>query len=170
MKAKAQIFAVDVIISIILVILAIGIISAAAEFNFYNSKQQTSYAILKQKAETAAIVLANSNWSSCSTGNTNLSYSINTIKINAINPNPDTRKAEIKKRLGLEGYKANIILQTPVAYEILNEEMTDPNAVSLELNVFVCTGGNVAQNLLNSCMEGGACTFSERKLIITVGK
>lgn len=161
MNDKAQIFTVDVIISIILVILAMGVVSAVAEFNFYNSKQQLLYDSLKQKAETAAIVLANSDWSTCSIGNTNLAYSVNFYKINSVG-----HEMDIKKKLGLQDYNVQIKIG---GWEILSDSMTSQNVVSVDLNVFYCNQLPPADSILN-CLNNARCSDNKQKLSITVGK
>jgi hypothetical protein len=129
-------FSMDLLIAAVIVIMAFGLITAAAEMNFYNKKQEQLYEIMKQKTQAAAIALANSPQYDCNIGELELSYSIDIKKIKAIS------KADLKKRLGLTNYNARITLTDKdgaTILQILDEPLSGENVSTIEISVAACS-------------------------------
>jgi len=146
---KGQIFATDMLIGMILIILGIGFLGSMMEFNLYNTKQQYLINEFNQKTETAAITLVNSSWSACYVDGTYLPYSISPTKLSAIGA------TEIKKRIGLSDYNIYIAIGTNAAEEIVINEITNGKQVSaIDLNILVCHKA-VGFLDLNNCMRDG---------------
>ncbi|MFA6268787.1 MAG: hypothetical protein WCW13_03870 [archaeon] len=164
--SKGQIFSIDFILAMVLVIFGIGTMMAIAEFNMYNIKQKQEYSNLTEKTQSALIVIANSEWSSCKIGNTFFPYSINSDKLNLLIQNP----VELKKRLALQDYNTQIISDgTRINYDTINSD----NIVALELNILYCNNSTTATDV-NNCMNSTTkCTnnnFKTGNISIKVGQ
>ena len=170
MQAKGQLFTTDFLIGMIIVILGFGLMTAQLEFTMYQNKETTNYNELAEKAESATITLSDANWSACDINRTSLAYSIDINKINSLNEH------EIKKRIGLTDYNANITLTSPtLTKNIITEIITNKNIYSIDLNVLTCTNDANFTDL-NYCLNysgAGNCNTNKiwmSTLKIKVGK
>lgn len=146
MKANGQLFATDFLIAMIIVILGFGIMAAQLELNIYQNKEKTNDNALSERTETAAIALANSEWSACDINGTKLAYSINKDKIALLSENT------VKERIGLTDYNAQITLVGKSPRNIMTEPITNQNIYAIDIDVLTCTkDANFAD--LNFCMN-----------------
>lgn len=172
MQTKGQLFATDFLIAMTIIILGLGMLGAASEFNMYQNKELTNYGELQEKAEAAAITLSNSTWSDCNLGATEMAYSINRDKISALSGGA----SEVKKRLGVSDYNIQILFDNLPLSGFPNDTGTpnSKNIAGIDLNVVLCRN-TVAFFDLNKCMNTNlASCFSIKinrvKLTIKVGK
>lgn len=172
---RGQIFAADFLIAMTLIIVALGTIAGLGEFNSYAEKQKVNYITLTQKAQTAAITLADSNWSTCDFNSINPSYSVDISKINSIILAPEGAR-EIKKRLAITDTNAVITL-SPIfsgpAITILQEAISGKNSVTIDLNVMQCSGNQDFNALLQCLKNDPSCSGATpklSKLSVTVSK
>jgi hypothetical protein len=145
---KGQVFSIDLLIAIFLLIFGAGMLMAAAEFRIYNLKQDYQKTQLLATAENAAEIISDSNWSGCTFGKHSLAYSINKDKITS----PATVLA-IKQRTGLKDY--NISLS--VGSTIVIDETTDANnAVVIKFSILTCNNTTTFSDI-NACLYQSAC-------------
>jgi hypothetical protein len=162
---RGQIFSMDLLASMIIIILGLGLLTSIGEINFYNTKQKQGFESLKQKTETALIILTNSTKFDCNIEGIELAYSIDENKINLLS------EAEIKKELGLKDYNAQIYTQTRT---IINDAMGFDNIASIDINIAYCKNTPIFEDI-NNCMrsEDGACYDTKlllKTLTLRVGK
>lgn len=160
----------DFLIAAVVVIMAFGILTAAAEVNFYNKKQAQLYEVMKQKAQSAAIALVNSPDYDCNIGGLELAYSIDLNKAAKIS------ESDFKNRLGLTDYNANISFidlklgtTIPINQKIINDQITDSNnIVAIDLNIAGCiTYPRPTYSDINECTrtaQGTYCASNTLKL------
>ncbi len=166
---KGQMFSIDFLIATVIVIMAFGLLTAAAEINFYNKKQTQLYEVMKQKTQSAAIALVNSPDYDCNIRELELAYSIDLNKASKIS------ESDFKNRLGLKDYNANISFRdlanggTLLSQKIINDSITDSNnVVSIDLNIAGCvTFPRPTYSDLNNCIrttQGNFCSSSTLKI------
>ena len=153
-----------------IIILGFGTIGAISEFNMYQNKEQTNYNELQEKAETAAITLANASWANCNFGTTEIAYSINSTKLNTNVTDSD----ELKERLGISDLDVQITLSgsaPPNAFPTAT--VNSNNIVAIDLDVLWCDNTATFSDL-NACMTSAASCLpskvEKRILSIKVGK
>jgi len=164
---KGQIFSTDFLFAMIMIILGFGILAGIAETNQYNLKEKTLMENIKNKAQTAALTIANSSFADCNLNDTNLAYSINTKKISAL-----TEK-EIKQKLGLQDYNAQITLKGTPDRNILANVMNTNNIYITTVKVLVCNETTLPTDILECAKNPGACNSAKaekRTLEVKVGK
>ncbi len=166
---KGQIFSTDFLFGMILVILGVGLLLASFEINSYNTKENALRSIMKEKVETAALVLVNNIDFDCNYGGTEIAYSINTDKLNL----ETTNLIKLKEKLGLSDYNVNISLSTPfVAY--VTEILPNDNIIGIDLNVLTCTNA-IKYADINKCISTSISSCQStaiqlKKLSIKVAK
>jgi len=146
---KGQIFSTDLLFAMILMILCLGTIISAYEFNLYNQKQDTLQKELKERTETAIIALTNSV-ANCQIEDPSgkfisLAYSININKITTLALNPKI----LKETLAIQDTNLQIKLST--SGNILAEGINTQNIVAIDINVITCNSSATMKDL-NDCM------------------
>jgi Na+-transporting NADH:ubiquinone oxidoreductase subunit NqrC len=166
--SKGQIFSTDFLFAMIIITLCLGVIASTYEFNLYNQKQHNSQKELKEKTETAIIILTNSI-SNCEIKDLNghdisLAYSINLDKLEELASEPEL----LKKSLAIQD--TNIQIQLSKTGKILEEEINSKNIIALDLSVMTCRDSTTIIDL-NECMNFGECNSIETQTLnIKVGK
>lgn len=173
MQAKGQLFATDFLIAMSIIILGFGMLGALSEFDMYQNKEASNYNELQEKAETAAITLANAGWANCAVGDVNLAYSIN------IKSDQTLSSDDIKNLLGLKGYAANITVGGNSYGNVTDPTAGLQNVAVVDLNVLTCQTNNIPfadfKDCLNSGVNGPNCKTGPNKvnkqvLHVEVGK
>ena len=168
---RGQIFSIDLILAMILVILAIGLLFNAANLRAFEAKEDAMSGEVREKAEAAAIALTNGGATSCSVGSSALAYSIDMAKINAYAANPEA----LKKILGLQGYSVQLSVSTKAGSSVIIDDKSETkNAVAFEAQVLACTqSSKVLFEEISNCMKG-ACpaigSLSRQKVSLKVGR
>jgi len=155
MNNKGQIFSIDLLFAVILLIFAIGLLLGAAEINNYNQKQQNMNAELIQKTIIGAQVITNSSEWDCNLDNTHAAYSLNLDKFKSTSGNTIEK---IKQKANLTDYNIKIVIGELTLYEenLLNLK----NAISFDLNILTCTN-STNFNMLKNCMSTNYSCYSE---------
>ena len=143
---KGQIFSIDMLFAIILLIFSIGIIIGSAEINTYNQKQQINQNNLITKTIIGAEVITNSNEWKCDLNNTHLPYSINMNKFNTTN----FPLEKIKEKANLTTYNIRISINNEIIYNENIEENKD--LIVHELEILTCTN-QTTFNELKECID-----------------
>jgi len=159
---KGQIFSTDLLFAMVIIVLCLGTIVSAYEFNLYNQKQHTIQKDLKEKTETAIIILTNSV-ANCQINDFNgrtmsLAYSINTNKLTTLAANPKT----LKEALAIQDLNLQIKLST--SGTILNEVINAQNIVGIDLSVMTCNSSATMSDL-NACMTLGTCNNIKKETL-----
>ncbi|MFA7133773.1 MAG: hypothetical protein WC122_02230 [archaeon] len=142
---KGQIFSIDLLFAIVLIIFAIGVLIGSAEINNYNQKQQIIKNNLITKTIIGAEVLTNSSEWNCDLNNTHPAYSINTDLFNLNNFTLN----EIKTKANLIDYNIRISLNDEILYEDIEE---NKDAIIHELDILSCTN-QTTFNELKECID-----------------
>jgi hypothetical protein len=155
----------------IIIILGFGLMMTLAELNQYNLKEKTIMENVKNKAQTVAMITANSPLLDCNLNNTSLAYSLNTTKINALTTTLTGK--QIKEKLGLQDYNAQIVLKGTPDKTIITEPVDTKNIYAIDINVLICDQTTTADDLLDCAKTSGTCNpakVDKRVLTIKVGK
>lgn len=161
---KGQIFSMDFLISMTIIILGIGVVFGLTEINFYNNQQQQVFNKMKQKTETAMIILANSPEFDCNIGTVELAYSLDANKLQNYSP------AELKNRLGLSEYLVSLIVDSN---QIINDALNSRNIIGFDLNVAYCKNNTKITDLKLCANSTPMCNnkdFSMKTITIKVGQ
>jgi hypothetical protein len=165
MNNNGQIFSVDFLIAIILMIFFLGTIIGMTEVKNYEKKEELSIYTLENQSDAAVIVLTNSNLFACKTDTNNvLAYSIDMQKINTFAGN----STELKEKLGLLDYNISIKVGN---ITVFSEDLSENRNVHVsQINVLKCNNGILFSDL-NACMTG-LCTdtITQEILLLEVGK
>ena len=159
---RGQIFSIDLILAVILIILFIGVTINIAEHKTYNEKEVLEKRELNNTAEAAAIALLNGKYS-CTSGGLALSNTINTTKIMGAS------NLDINNYLGLNDFNSQISLGgIPTA---MNDLLTGANTVVYNFDVLTCSGNtDIDLKELNKCIQGKPCTYAKKTLILKVNR
>lgn len=163
---KGQVFSVDMLFGIILLIFGIGILIGAAEINFYNYRETLEQKEILQKAIIGAQIFSNSEELDCYFSDMHLPYSINREKLVLMDIEG------IKQKTNLTDYKIQISINEEV---IFSDTDSTTDLIAIDLNILTCN--NYADfNMLKACMtKNERCyapdaNISESKLKIEVAK
>lgn len=145
--SKGQIFSIDLLFGVILLLFGIGVLINAAEINSYNQKQENTYEELVTKTILAAQVITNSAEWDCNFDETHAAYSLNKDKFLAASGNTIMN---IKEKANLLDYNIRITLgEQPSLYdEIINSK----DAIVYDLNILTCNN-TTDFNRLRKCMN-----------------
>lgn len=158
MQHRGQIFSIDFLLSIILVVLFFGLIIISGEIKTNNTKESIDFDILKNKIDTASILLTNGKYS-CE--------SENFILANSLDLNKLIDKNELKTYLGL--IDKNINLKIDNTSTILNDNLTKEKIINIEKNVLICNGLILFADL-NNCLSGINCNLEKKKIVLGAEK
>lgn len=147
---RGQIFSIDFLIAMILMIFFLGLILSLGELQGYERKEERIRYELASKTEAALISLINSPQFSCELDNNSfLAYSLDFNKIDNISTK------NLKEAIGLDGYNLSLSInynQFPKHDEIL----TGKNIYVTDVKILYCNKG-VSFYDLNNCMNS-TCT------------
>ena len=156
---KGQIFSIDFILAIVLVILFMGTIITFSETQLYSEKENILTTKLMKQTDAGLVVLLNGKYSCKLESGINLANSLNISLIATANKDP------LKKYLGLNDNNVSLKIDgTPLN---LDEVSTKNTIIILDQNILVCTS-QVLISDLNNCLRGSNCTLTENKISIEV--
>lgn len=161
---KGQIFSIDFIIAMILMLVFLGGLMSIGEVQSYEKKEAQIRNNLKTKTEAALIVLTNSQEYGCTldTGET-LAYSLDSTKITSV------PHIKLKEDLGLVDYNLSLLIDGVVDPNH-SENSSSPNIYAAEINILYC-GKGITYSDINSCYTGSCpANIAESKLTIEVSK
>ncbi len=146
---KGQIFSTDLLFGMVILIFGFGLILALAETSMYDSKHTKNEQQLQEKTELALLLLTSSPIGQCDLNGTKIPYSINKDKFAIINAT--TQKA-LKKALLLEDNNVTLSFTGTTRTILIDELLKNPNIISIDTNVLVCTN-STKFNDLNNCLS-----------------
>jgi hypothetical protein len=149
---KGQLFSIDLLFGVIILIFGIGLLISAAEINTYNQKQENNYTELVNKTILATQVITNSIDWDCNFDKTHAAYSINKDKFLATPGNT------IKEKANLIDYNIRITIGElpPIYDEIINSK----DAIVYELEILTCNN-TTDFNMLKNCMSTNSTCYNE---------
>lgn len=151
---KGQLFSIDLLFGVILLLFGIGILISAAEINSYNQKQENNYNELLTKTILASQVITNSTEWDCNFGETHAAYSLNKDKFSIAFGNTTTK---IKEKANLLDYNIKITIgDTPPLYE---ELINSKDVVVYTLDILTCNN-TTDFNMLKKCMSADSTCYN----------
>ena len=156
---KGQIFSIDFILAIVLVILFMGTIITFSETQLYSEKENILTTKLMKQTDAGLVALLNGKYSCKLESGINLANSLDKSQISSENND------SLKKYLGLNDN--NVSLKLDGTALNLDETHTKTTRIILDQNILVCTG-QVLISDLNNCLRGSNCTLTENKISIEV--
>ncbi len=162
---KGQIFSVDFLFAMILMIFFLGTLFGIGEIKNYETKEDNIRNELEMKSQAALITLTNSKMFSCENDvNLFMAYSIDKDKLDLI-----TTQKEFKEMLGLADYNLSLLLDGGTVNG-KNDIHSGRNIYAIDLNVLYCEGTAKFSDI-NACI-GGSCNakVEQKKLTIKVSK
>jgi len=169
---KGQIFSIDFIIAMILVVLSIGIIFSAGQTKMFEIKEENTKQIMMEKTESALIKLLGDPTIECTIDtNLTLPFSIDKTKLGAKTSTP-AKQTLFKEEMALQGYNVVLERMGESSAEI-NDTLSGENTFAVEADVMVCEGAPAYADL-NACLVGNTSLCGEKltkqKLILKVNK
>jgi hypothetical protein len=160
MDNRGQIFSIDLILAMVVVIIFIGAMISFSEIRANQIKSEQDNLIFNDKTQTAFSILLNGKYS-CETSNgTLLAGSLDESIFNL------ETKDDVKEYLGLND--TNVLIQINRVDSQVNDLISGDN-FSLEEEVLVCNG-EINYSDLNDCMNGGTCILGKEKVLLRVAK
>ena len=156
---KGQIFSIDFILAIALVILFTGTIITFSETQLYSEKENILTTKLMKQTDAGLVALLNGKYSCQLESGINLANSLNTITVSSAN------EIALKEYLGLN--ENNVSLKLGGDPLNLDDLQTNNTRVILDQNILVCAGDLLISDL-NNCLRGLNCNFVEKKISIEV--
>jgi len=155
---KGQIFSIDFLIAMILMIFFLGLLLSLGEIGSYERKEQRIRYELESKTQAALIALTNSPQYNCKldTGSY-LAYSFDSSKFNGITND------DLKKYVGLDDYNLSLFLDG-VKVTNHNEDHISKNIYSVDVKVLFCTG-DINYTDIQNCMDGSCTNDIENKIL-----
>ncbi len=152
---RGQIFSIDLLFGVIILLLGIGILLGAVEINTYNQKQQIAQENINQKTILAAQVITNSTEWDCNFDQFHAAYSINRDKFG--NETLGNTLAKLKEKTTLMDYNIKLILGTDIIYD---EISNSNNIVVFDLNVLTCKN-TTDFNMLKNCVITSSICYDQ---------
>ncbi len=155
---KGQIFSIDFLISIILLVLFLGLIINAIEIKTNQTKETFLQEKIITESKVAFDVLTNGKYA-CKLDNGNiLGSSLNENLLNS------DLKENVKEYLAISDKKVNLkVFDNPT---ILNDNLIGETIINIEREILVCENViNFAD--LNNCLKGENCALEKK--IVTLG-
>jgi len=161
---KGQIFSLDFIIAMILMVFFLGLLLSLGELQGYERKEKRILYELESKTEAALISLVNSPQFSCKLDtNSFLAYSFDIKKIDLIT------NEDLKNSIGLLDYNLSLFLD---GTQVTGHEdiHSGKNIYAIDVNILYCNG-EVSFTELNNCMSGSCGdTINKQTLKLKVSK
>lgn len=158
MNNKGQIFSVDLIISLIIMIVFLGAIIGITESKAYAEKEKAIYNNLLNKTDAGFVSLTNSFYS-CDSNGLNLAFSIDKEKINGAS------ETSLKQQMGLLDFNTYLEVDSTI---IIDNSITGDFIVSMDKNILVCENGINRTDIIN-CING-SCVTEKKRVILRVSK
>ncbi|MFA5763769.1 MAG: hypothetical protein WC915_03065 [archaeon] len=156
---KGQIFSIDFILAMILVVLFIGTILTFSETQLYSQKENILTTKLIKQTDAGLVALLNGKYSCQLESGINLANSLDMTTINAAD------ESALKKYLGLSD--KDVTLKIDGSFLKLNNTPTGDKTIILDQNILTCNG-QVLISDLNNCLRSNNCTLTENKLSLEV--
>jgi len=157
---KAQLFTLDLMLSFALVVLAIGLTIHSFELNTYSLREEELYNELKNKAETASLMLSINEKLNCSVQGTKIRMQ-NCLQKDVL------ANLSLKEQLGLSGFKCRIVIDSQTLDDCSDDFSTANNVVSIKKTMLVFDS-SITKNQWNSCVTSGCSSGNEKTLTIYV--
>lgn len=154
---KGQIFSIDMLFGIIVLIFGVGLLIGAAELNFYNSRQTLEHNELIQKAIIGAEVITNYKEWDCNLTNTHPAYSINKDKLRL------KTISEIKQKANLTEYNIRITIDEEILFTD-SQIQEASNLTAFDLNILTCNDSADFNSLRNCIIEGEICSSIDQNI------
>ncbi len=162
---KGQIFSIDFLIAMIIVVLIIGTFVLIVEKKNFDARENFEATKLEQKLGAAVFALINTNYS-CEAEGSKIMYSIDKEKVLA-------EKDTLKEKLGMMDYSLQIKLIGTGETEILNEDETGRNIYVIDFDIMVCENSSGIDLNDTFYCSNGTCengNLKKEKLIIGARK
>jgi hypothetical protein len=156
---KAQLFTLDLMLSFALVVLAIGLTIHSFELNTYSLREEELYNELKNKAETASLMLSINEKLNCSVQGTNIRMQ-NCLQKDVLG------NLSLKEQLGLSDFKCRIVIDSQALDDCRDDFSTANNVVSIKKKMLVFNS-SITKTIWNNCVTSG-CSGNEKTLTIYV--
>jgi len=164
---KGQVFSLDFLISLILIVLAIGIIIQLSEINSYETKEKQVREELEMVGGTAKNLLLTSPSIVCGIAdirdNEIIGYMNGCYCSKPIN----------KEFLGLpEGYNCNISGNAGITTDCTDNPINAKNVYSAEIKAVFAEGGTtyITKDIYQNCINGNGCSLKEGTIKLKVWK
>jgi hypothetical protein len=163
-KVKGQIFSLDFIIAIVIVIVFFGTILNAYETRNIMFKQEIENQFIIEKSNNAFLLLT-SNFP-CETKNgVVLPHTINVEKMNDFLG--DESVYELKRKINLENN--NVILRINGNKIVDEGQLNKKTIVVIEKDILTCSN-TIDFEEFEKCLTGGNCDYIEQKISLMVSK
>jgi hypothetical protein len=155
-KVKGQIFSLDFIIAIVIVIVFFGTILNAYETRNIMFKQEIENQFIIEKSNNAFLLLT-SNFP-CETENgIILPYTINVEKMNDFLKSES--EYELKKKIGLKDNNIVLIIDKT---KIINEVQSSKDTIIvIEKNILTCDNKIIFEEF-EKCLKGNSCKYGKK--------
>lgn len=167
-SSKAQLFSLDLVISMILIVLVIGVLVHSFELRSYDLREKSNLAELHAVSSQASSLIFESSPFAC----TFLYDGASFIMPNCL----DTSASFNKSDLGLSDFKCNISVPSFVS---ISTDCTDPipdradlsvpNFLNTQRNV-VFSSGDISYPEFYDCRKNKSCVLEEGSFILRVWK
>lgn len=157
---KGQIFSLDFLLSLMLIIVIIGILLNSLELKSYAVKQNFQKQYLYNLAYTASQRLVSSYELACELEDESGNKIDGFTLLNCINPN----KTITKEALGIpENFKCNI---SGINVQKCNDNIAaDEEKISIKRKVFIAD--KLTKKEFYGCMQGNICNY-EKEIVVTL--
>ncbi len=164
---KGQIFSLDFLIAVSILILGIGLLMNSVYLSTYEAKEKLEKRNLSEKAEAGLTALFSNANAGCDVNGHYAAHSINLSKLDNLT-STDAKDIALKKALGLGDM--NVSLEVGGNQKI-NDGMNLRNIYAVEIDVMACENSSVTFTALRNCMNGASCAgpITQKKLKIRVG-
>jgi hypothetical protein len=160
MNNKGQIFSIDLILAMVVVIIFIGAIISISEIRTNQVKNEQDNSIFNNKTQTAFSILLNGKYSCKTSNGTLLTGSLDRSSFSSYT------KEQVKNYLGLS--EENVLILFDGVNSQVNDSIMGDN-FSFEENVLLCDG-EINYSDLNDCMGGGTCSLQKKNVLMRVAK
>ncbi|MDD3083963.1 MAG: hypothetical protein PHP82_02995 [Candidatus ainarchaeum sp.] len=158
---KGQIFSLDFLLAMIIVIIFFGTIINSFETKTYLLKENINYDSLIQKSNSAFIALTNGKYVCKTNVNNNLPFTINKNLL------PE-QIFELKEYLGLQDKNILLILDEEILFE---DKLLEKNEkiIVIEKDIVICDN-EIDFVEFEKCLNGNPCEFEKKKIVLKVSE
>ena len=158
---KGQVFSMDFLLAMVLVIIFFGIIINAFETRTYTTKEKIIYDMLTQKSNSAFIAMTTNQYA-CQTDTGNiLPFSLDERKL--------TSAEELKEKIGLQDRNIFLKIGDNNKFDERTQIETNKKNVAIDRNILVCNG-TIQFNELENCVNGSSCNLEKKKVVLWVSE
>lgn len=159
---KGQIFSLDFLMSMILVILIIGMIIQTSELNNYNTKEYIEKKNMEDSLNSSLMILLANTQYNCELNGTTLKNTIDKRKL--------LQKTNIKEEIGLLNYDLELIVNNK---NYTPQLIDKKNIFAIETEIMTCEKSTDYINMdLTNCLNNDCFKnfLTKEKIILKVGK